>query len=238
MFKTKFVITACLFALLFNCEDDATLHFSETNITSANNTIVEVNIPLVIENNAIAKSINGLISNHVAEVLQIGQQHSSTATIEESIENFNAEYQSFVNEFPNSLQEWEAQIDGEVIFKTPEIISIAVTSYTNTGGAHGVLNISFLNFNAATGTLLNNSDLFVDIDGFKNLAKKHLQLALEDEDPLFDDASFVLPKNIAYSDDGLILLYNNSEIKSYTEGILEFNIPFEEAAPYLVVIPI
>lgn len=117
MFKTKFVIIACLFALLFNCEDDATLHFSETNITSANNTIVEVNIPLVIENNAIAKSINGLISNHVAEVLQIGQQHSSTATIEESIENFNAEYQSFVNEFPNSLQNGKPKLMVKLFLK-------------------------------------------------------------------------------------------------------------------------
>lgn len=221
--------------MLFSCEKDVLLTFSEKNISSENNSIVQVNIPLVNQNTVVAKTINLAINQYVINALQIGESNNYDAkSVEESIESFNSEYTNFANNFPESAQVWEAQIDGEVIFKTPNIISVSLTSYTNTGGAHGALHISFLNFDAATGKLMGINQLFTDIEGFKNIAKKHFKASVKDKDLLFNSDNFQLPKNIGYSDDGVILLYNTSEIAPHSTGIIEFSIPFEDATSYLV----
>lgn len=235
MFKNKYLLVACAFFMLFSCKEETQITFSETNLTSENNHIVEVNIPLAIENGNVAKAINSAIKSYVITALQVGESNDSvTKSVEASIENFNKEYNSFINDFPESAQEWEAQIDGEVIFKTPDVISVSLTSYTNTGGAHGNLNISFLNFNASTGESIENNELFKDISAFKTLAKTYFEANLEDKDLIFDTENFRLPKNIGYSDDGIILLYNTYEIAPYSSDIIEFSIPFEEAKPHLV----
>jgi len=220
--------------MLFGCKKDMQITFSETNLTSENNSIVDVNIPLVEENNDIGKSINSTIIDYVIDALQIGESDLNYNSVEESIENFNQEYKNFANDFPETPQSWEAQIDGEVIFKTPDIISVSLTAYTNTGGAHGNLNISFLNFDTSTGELIDNNKLFTDIEGFKSIAKKHFEASIKDKDFLLDSETFQLPENIGYSDDGIILLYNTYEIAPYSTGIIELNIPFEDAKPYLV----
>lgn len=235
MFKNKYLLLACVFYMFFSCKTDKPINFTETNFTSENNQIVEINIPLANTDNDAAKSINAAIKNYVIGALQIGEpSNSATKSVEESIENFNQEYTSFINDFPESAQKWEAQIDGEVIFKAQDIISVSLTSYTNTGGAHGMLNISFLNFDAATGTLIDNNALISDIEAFKTMAKKHFEASIKDKDLLLDRETFQLPENIGYSDDGIILLYNTYEIAPYSSGILEFSIPFEDAKPYLV----
>ena len=234
MFKNKPFFILCVLGILFSCKKEVSITFSENNLTSENNSIVEVNIPLVNENNDIGKSINSAIKDYVIDALQIGESDIVSNSVEETIESFNQEYSNFANEFPDSAQEWEAQIDGEVIFKTQDIISVSLTSYTSTGGAHGNLNISFLNFDATTGELIENSKLFTDIDVFKTIAENHFNTNLEDEDVSLDEGTFQLPKNIGYSEDGIILLYNTYEIAPYSTGIIEFVIPFEEVNSLLI----
>ncbi len=235
MLKNKYLLIACVFYMLFSCKTDVPINFTETNFTSENNQFVEINIPLAQTESDVAKSINTAIKNQVIKALQIGELNNSTAkSVEESIENFNQEFTNFISDFPESAQEWEAQIDGEVIFKAQDIISVSLTAYTNTGGAHGSLNISLLNFDAATGKLIDNNALFSDIEGFKTIAKKHFETSIKDKDLLLDRETFQLPENIGYSDDGIILLYNTYEIAPYATGIIEFNIPFDDAKPYLV----
>ena len=89
--------------------------------------------------------INSEINKIVVTALHIGEPNSiPSISAEESIISFNKEYQLFKTNFPESAQLWEAQIDGEILYLSPEIICIAITTYINTGGAHGNLNISFL----------------------------------------------------------------------------------------------
>ncbi|MFD1616469.1 DUF3298 and DUF4163 domain-containing protein [Gelatiniphilus marinus] len=235
MLKKRYLLIACFFWMLFSCENDVLITFSETNITSENNRIVDVNIPLASQNTSAAKSINSAIEGYVIKTLQIREPNvANLESVKGSIDSFNNEYTDFIAQFPESAHSWEAQIDGEVIFKTPDIICVSLTSYTNTGGAHGVLNISFLNFEAATGKLIDTPKLFIDIEGFKAIAKKHFEASVKDKDLLFSSDNFQLPKNIGYSDDGIILLYNTYEIAPHSAGIIEFSIPFEDAKSYLV----
>ena len=235
MLKNKPLFAICFISFLFGCKNEVPITFSETNFTSKNNTIVEVNIPIANENIEASKPINSAIKDFVISALYIGDPEESKAkSVEASIKNFNTEYNNFISEFPDSPQQWEAQIDGELTFKNADVISIALTSYTNTGGAHGNTMISFLNFDASTGKRIDNNNLFTDHKTFKKLAETHFYKSIEDTGILFDANTFTLPKNIGFSDEGIILLYNTYEIAPYSSGIIECLIPLEEVKPYLV----
>ncbi len=236
MLNNKYFFLICSFVLFFSCKEDSILTFSEVNITTDNNTLVEVNIPKAFGDSTISNNINSQISKVIISRLNIGDSEtSSSKSIEESITTFNNEYMSFVSDFPESAQPWEAQIDGEVMFQSEKIISISLTFYINTGGAHGTLQISFLNFNALTGKPIENKDLFNNLEAFKSIAKTHFENAVEDKNTLFEPDNFILPANIGYTEGGIILLYNVYEIAPYSTGTIEFTIPYEEVDSVLVL---
>lgn len=231
----KNISALCLIFFIFSCEDDSSIIFLDSTFTTKNNTIVEVNTPIANGNTEISSLINTTLKNTIITTLQIGDaEHASHKSIEESISGFNNEYKDFINDFPDSAQQWEAQIDGEVLYQSPNIISIAITSYINTGGAHGNLNIIFNNFDAATGNRIQNNQLLKDKDTFKKMALPYFKKATENKEAIFESDSFELPKNITYSDEGIILLYNTYEIAPYSTGIIEFTIPYNKANPFLV----
>ncbi|WNH08494.1 DUF3298 domain-containing protein [Thalassobellus suaedae] len=235
MINKNFLFAFCCLLFLLNCKEAIKTTFSDVTISTKNNDIVAINIPQAYGNETIITNINSEINKAVATALHIGEPESiPSISTEESIISFNKEYQSFKTNFPESTQIWEAQIDGEILHQSPEIICIAITTYINTGGAHGNLNISFLNFNSETGHLIPNENLFKNMDTFKKTAKTYFNETIKDNDYLFDSESFELPQNIAYNEDGIVLLYNTYEIAPYASGIIEFTIPFENVSDILV----
>ncbi|MEP3837250.1 MAG: DUF3298 and DUF4163 domain-containing protein [Algibacter sp.] len=234
MYFHKYLILISCFFILFNCEKEEKTIFTDTYITSKNNTIVEINIPQASGNTPVANQINTEINNTIFSQLHLAHPNEiKTTSIEESIASFIKEYHTIKKDFPETAQQWEAQIDGEVMYQSPELISIAITSFINTGGAHGNLIISFLNFDSKTGQPLKNSDLFTNIEAFKTLSKSYFTTATIDKSLLLDIDSYKLPQNIGYSEDGVILLYNTYEIAPYSSGIIEFAVPFAAAESYL-----
>lgn len=231
----KHLVSICCFLVLFNCNKEQKIGFSDINITADNNTIVDVNIPEAHGDKTVSNQINSEIQKAIISALHIGNPDEITSSsLEESITSFNNEYNGFKSDFPETAQLWEAQIDGEVMYQSPEIISIAMTSYTNTGGAHGILNISFLNFDSKTGQRIQNNQIFNDAEAFKTLAHPFFIDATKNKSLLIDYKQFELPTNIGYSEEGIVLLYNTYEIAPYSSGILELAIPFGDAEPYLV----
>lgn len=234
MYNTKFILTLLCFLLIFSCKKELQLVFKESSITTEKNKMVEVLIPVATGDINIIDNINSVVNNHVMEMLRLDPSEPvNSKTIEEGIDAFNDEYNRFKADFPESSQPWEAQIDGEIMYQSPELISMSLTSYLNTGGAHGNLTISFLNFDTKTGKLIKNSDLFKNMADFNALANRYFEDTVEDKDVLFDPQSFKLPENIGVNDEGVVLLYNAYEIAPYSEGIIEFAIPFENINPLL-----
>ncbi|NJX16014.1 DUF3298 and DUF4163 domain-containing protein [Tamlana crocina] len=224
-----------IFLFVLSCNKEVKTSFSEINITTENNAIVEVNVPEANGKKTITEQINSEITKTIAAALHIGDPDSvPSVSVEESIKRFNEEFQDFKRDFPETELPWEAQIDGEVVYQSPEIICVAITTYTNTGGAHGLSNVTFLNFNATTGNKISNEKLITDFEAFKKMAKPYFDKAIaEKEHAIFDTEAFQLPANIGYTEDGLVLLYNTYEIAPYSTGIIEFKIPYEEAEPFL-----
>lgn len=235
MNKVNGFLTLCCFILFFGCKEDINTVFEDIHITTENNSIVEINIPKAKEDNTISSTINSEIKKLVISDLHIGNQDDITAeTIEESIDKFNAEFVGFRNKFPETAQLWEAQIDGEIMYNSPSIISLALTSYLDTGGAHGLMKITFLNIKASTGEKIAINDIINDIKAFKHVAEPYFKNAISDK-VVFESEleTFTLPENIGYSDEGIVLLYNAYEIAPYSTGIIEFVIPFNEIESYI-----
>lgn len=87
-------------------------------------------------------------------------------------------------------------MDGEQLFKSRKIVTLAITSYINTGGAHGALQISLLNFNAKTGKKIDNDNLFTNIEAFKTIAKTCFEVDTASKNQPDVSQKFKLPVNI------------------------------------------
>ncbi|WP_417197477.1 DUF3298 and DUF4163 domain-containing protein [Bizionia sp.] len=230
------IVLLSLIFLIFSCEDEETkITFSEKNFTTNQNKIVEINIPQAEGIEAVKNNINTSIEAMVSASLNLDEDSvAKSMSISESIDKFNSEYASFKSEFPESALEWEAQIDGEIMYQSEAVISVVITNYLNTGGAHGSLVVSFLNFDALTGQLLKNEQLFNDMNAFKTVAEDYFNDQIADKKELyFEPDNFVLPQNIGFNDTGVILLYNSYEVAPYSTGLTEFTIPFDDLVPYL-----
>ena len=229
----KFLI--CSVFVFTACVSEDKIVFQETEITTEDNSIVNINIPKAIGDPQIADNINALISSSISKSLNFeNPDHISDKTVEEEISIFNTEFKAFKNDFPDSAQVCEAQIDGDVMYQSPEIISLALTSYMNTGGAHGILTIDILNFDAQTGKQLSNADLFNNFDEVTKIAKPYYDTFLKENDITpFEPDKFNLPENIGFEKEGVLFFYNVYEVTSYASGTIDFTIPYTEISPYL-----
>lgn len=226
------VLFLCL-SLFFSCAETTIVPFSETNSLYENNAVVEINIPKAEGNSVASKKINSVIENHIANMLVFLEEPSDTLQLNYAIKSFDSEYKSFKEGFGEGNMVWDASFDGEVTYQSSEIISVAIYSYLNSGGAHGNSNVTFLNFNSG-GVLLEFDDIFQDKKGLTALAKTHFEKEIDrSKINYFNGEAFHLPSNIGFSDEGVIFFYNVYEIASYADGITEFTIPFLEIDNYL-----
>ncbi|MCK0108115.1 DUF3298 and DUF4163 domain-containing protein [Flavobacteriaceae bacterium S0825] len=231
--KTKF-LALLLVLILFSCEEVTLVNFTETNNIFNENAIVELNIPKAEGTSTKAQTINKVVENHIANMLVFLEEPSDTLQLDYAIENFDLEYKSFKDGFGESAMVWDASFDGEVTYQSPMLISIAINSYINSGGAHGNLNVTFFNFDASTGALLQFDDLFNDKEGLKEIVKTHFEEETKgSEINYFFGEPFSLPANIGFNDEGIVCFYNVYEIASYADGITEFTVPFEDVEAYL-----
>lgn len=226
------VLFLCL-SLFFSCAETTIIKFSETNSLYEDNAVVEINIPKAEGNTETSKKINSVIENHIANMLVFLEEPSDTLQLSNAIKSFDLEYKSFKEGFGEGNMVWDASFDGEVTYQSPEIISVAIYSYLNSGGAHGNSNVTFFNFNSA-GDLLGFDDLFQNKKDLTALVKTHFEKEIDgSEINYFSDEEFHLPANIGFNDEGVIFFYNVYEIASYADGITEFTVPFLEIDNYL-----
>lgn len=236
MKKSLFLIF--VFGIVFSCSEEIKIDFKEENFESSKDAEISINYPKAEGNKAVSDLINVTLQNYIVSQTNLSEDSLNNVSIDDAIKRFNAEYLSFKNDFPDSSQKWEAFIDGEVTYRSPEVICIAINSYLDTGGAHGNTNIRFFNFNPQTGNLYSKTDLVNDFGKLSEVIAIQLknEVSLDDsmEDHFFGK-DFQLPESLGFSDEGLIILYNPYEIASYSQGIIEFTIPYETVNPFLKI---
>ena len=231
--NTKALFLALLIGSFCSCEEEINLVFSEINILEEKEAVVEINIPNAEGQDIVSANINSELLSFTTNALNIESDSNSEETFEKGIEQFNSSFISFKNNINSELQTelapWEATIDGEVTYQSNNVICIAMNTYLNTGAIHGTSKISFLNFDASTGQLFDYKEFINDQTDFKRKVKSYF----EKEAGFISDEDFKLPESIGLNDEGVIILYNINEIPSFTDKLIEFNIPFDEVKSYL-----
>ena len=237
----KYSLLLVLLTLVYSCEKEVNIDFSEDNIESSKSTEISINFPKAEGTEAVASKINKTISTYIVNQINLSEDTIENITIDDAVNTFNDAFNSFKSDFPESSQKWEAFIDGEVTYRSPEVICIAINSYLDTGGAHGNTTVKFFNFDPQSGKLLRKKDLIDNMGAFSEVVQQQLLEIIKangENDSMADvffGKDFQLPETLGYSDKGLIILYNRYEIASYAQGIVEFTIPFEEVNSYLAI---
>lgn len=235
----RFFSLICISYFLWSCEDNVTLNFTEVSIIDEDDTTIEIHIPKADGKTTAAQKINATLTNFVNTALTIDAVSTTKESTEESIQGFKKAYKDFKTQIGKTLYTnlppWEVLVDGEVIFKSETLVSIAMNSSINTGGAHSNLVFQFFNFNSTTGKQLSTQDLINDVPGFTALAEKYFNKELLSASSMRSDAfktdTFTLPKNLGFSEDGVIIFYDTYNAAS--NNTIEFTIPYTVANSFL-----
>lgn len=204
-------------------------------------TRVTIEVPNATGEPAIADSINNGIFKVVRSIVYFGEKPTDTKSYNEMMVSFIQSYDEMKRKFPDEAIAWEAKIKGSVDYETDSLINVKINNYMFVGGAHGYEGDRSLFFDPETGKTLQTEDLFTDIPGLTALAETKFRdkykiakgKPINSTGLFFPDEAFILPSNIFFKEDGILLFYNSAEIGSFADGQKELLIPYSEAAPYL-----
>ena len=184
---------------------------------------------------AVENRINKLIQGYL---LQPVLNENVFNTVEELIEEFLREYESFKNDFPEAFQLWSLERSGRVRHNGDHIFSLELSEYSYMGGAHPNTYVSFINYNLNSGEQIKLEHLFKDnfedeLNGIAESEFRSLKELNETEDLgqagfWFDNNRFHLNNNFLITDSSLVFYYNNYEITAYAFGPTELEIPYKK----------
>lgn len=236
----NYIVSVLILSLFFTCGEEIYIDFLEEQIATSEAAEISINFPKAKGNAVVSEAINNTIKNHIVNQTNLSEDSLTNLSIADAVDRFNTEFKNFKTNFPDSAQKWEAFIDGEVTYRSADVICIAINSYLDTGGAHGNTNVKFFNFNPQTGELYSKQELIDNFEGISVLIENKLHENLKSNsgdvtEDFFFGKNFQLPESIGYSDEGLIILYNPYEIASYSQGIIEFTIPYNEVDAFMSI---
>lgn len=178
---------------------------------------VKVKYPFIKGENEVFKKINKTIEDFtlswVNDIKLLGEEYSK-------------DYEKAGKEMPKM----EAYSLYEV-FDTSEVISIPMTYYQYTGGAHGLTTKISYNYDLKTGEKLNLNNLFKEGFNYNDIIDKLIREEIAKEPSIyFDNGGLfkgVNEKQAYYLNrDGIIIYFQQYEIAPYSSGIREFKIPY------------
>ena len=205
---------------------------------------VTATIPVAEGDAAVSQKINDSVFAVVQSVF--GEENKQFNNYDSLLANFMNMYKKMKADLPNSASiGWEGNIKGSVVKQTDSFANIKLETFVFTGGAHPNTNTYSLLFNAVTGNKLVLTDIIKDIPGLTTAAEKKFreQLKIPANAPVnstiytFDNNKFALPKNIFFTDSGLVLHYNAYEIAPYYIGATIVTLPYADVQQYLAIKP-
>ena len=205
-------------------------------------TEVSVSLPVFQGESRYISAINDSLKKHLLNDFLT----DSVAIMDVNLfmDGFIEDYKSFAEEFGFSTTGWFVHLWANVLVNKRHYLSLSLTGEVYTGGAHGMNNQYFLNFDPQTGKRIMLRELIKE-DGEKNLItiaegkfRKAYQLSVqtslnEDGGFMFPDDEFVLTRNFALLDSGLLFHYNSYEIAPYALGQTDIVIPYAEIVEIL-----
>ncbi|GMQ27083.1 hypothetical protein Aoki45_37660 [Algoriphagus sp. oki45] len=182
-----------------------------------------------------ADIINSQIRETVKNLMQYGEKDSPD--LEAGADQFLEEFLSFRSEFPESAQEWEIQVEGEVSYSSDQTLSIFFSQYTYLGGAHPNSMVYFLNLDYTSGKALDSNQLVLNEKELLKLTEQKFReyheveegISLEESGKfLLPETGFFLANAMGFQEDRFKVIYIPYEIGSYAMGYTELEFSREE----------
>ena len=242
-----FFYVLLIFLFFLGCQKEVKHSFEKhiiENKNCADCPKVSIEIPKALDQTTLSKTINTALEEELIAILSFDSEEEIDS-IEKALKSFNDGYFQLQELYEDEPNDWEADIKGLVSFEDSQFITITLDSYLFTGGAHGYSSTRFLNFNKLTANEIDNEGLFENSLKFSKFAESLFRKAekIPEEKSInhtgfmFERDSFYLPENIGFTKKGLKLLYNPYEVASFSDGIIEIEIPHKEIKKYLVQKP-
>ena len=138
---------------------------------------------------------------------------------------------------------WYLERKVSTVWWADSLLSLRFYEESYTGGAHPNFGAGFQVFDLKRESVVTLDSLIKPDPSDKLLRKaeesfRTEQIVMEGESLdeagfWFEGKQFYLPENYALTDSGLLFLYNPYEIGPYSEGMIEFTIPYRELKPLL-----
>jgi hypothetical protein len=143
-----------------------------------------------------------------------------------------AEFVEFKNEFPMASAVWTVEGNATVL-ANDSLVCVQLDAYSFLGGAHPSTSTAFVTVNARTGREIDPRTLIRNMKAFTDSAEKAFRevndmSASEDfgsRGYWFKADQFLLPDNIGFTADSLILHYNAYDIAPYAMGPTRITMP-------------
>ncbi|EZH66483.1 hypothetical protein DH09_11160 [Bacillaceae bacterium JMAK1] len=125
----------------------------------------------------------------------------------------------------------ETELTGTYDIKTnqPHILSLTLSIYQFSGGAHGTTLEKGLTFNTETGQLLSFKDLFLTTNNHRSIINERIKSQLNERnltsDLLVPFSGVNDDTNFYIADQTLVIFFNQYELLPYVYGITYFPIP-------------
>lgn len=190
------------------------------------------------------ETIKDKINNSIESLFSMNEDFASDSTdINAEMENFIADYEAFISEFPDAFQFWFIERTSEVKLNKGNILSIDFMEYSYTGGAHPNTVVIFKNYNLSNGEEITLDEIIspdkqteltkVGEAEFRKLKELTSEADLGQAGFWFENNEFYLNDNFIITDSSLVFYYNNYEITAYAFGPTELTIPFSKIEPLI-----
>ena len=147
--------------------------------------------------------------------------------------------EKLLNDDKNYIKyQYEVYINNEVTYHRNNIISIVMTKYEFTGGAHGMTYLETYNYNLLNGNKLTLKDMFkIGLD-YKKIVNNFILQEINNEPEFYfkgDEGFKGISENQTFyiDNDGIVIYFGLYEIAPYYLGIPKFKLKFDEFSKYL-----
>ncbi|GAA4404973.1 hypothetical protein GCM10023187_22920 [Nibrella viscosa] len=181
-------------------------------------------------------SVQALVRSSVMGWLDSAPDTRQPTDLAAAAHLFAADYRRLLKDVGMVGGCWELEIKGDTVYVGPQVLTIRMETYANTGGAHPNTFSTYYSFDRATGRQLRLSDLVTDTTALAPIVERIFRLKqgiseeqrLEEEGYFAETGRFVLPEHVGVGRKGLIFYYNPYEIAAYAQGPIEIVVPYRE----------
>src|SRR5690606_25176988 len=115
-----------------------------------------IELPIAQGGTTPSDSINQKVLATMKQIIYVGEKPFTSKDYDELSTAFLDSYRRMKEKDPQERFDWEAKVNGAVVYHTENLINIVLEHYTFTGGAHGYAGKHSLIFDAETGHSLTN----------------------------------------------------------------------------------